>query len=66
MIGAVVDGVNTDSVEAQLLELGDITSASSRVGERVNKIGRSTRLVIDASDVESGGPSEECYQSVSN
>lgn len=48
----VVDRVHTDGVEAQVLELLDITLAASSISDRVCKLGGATGLVVDTADVE--------------
>lgn len=48
----VVDGVDTDGVHAQLLELGDIALASGRLRDGVLQLGGATGLVVDTTDVE--------------
>ena len=53
MVCSVVDGVDTDSIDAQLLELGDVPLAASRVGNGIGRVGGTTRLIIDTTDVKS-------------
>lgn len=57
----VVDRVDTDGVDAQLLELDDITRAAGGVSDGVF-VGRgATRLVVDTADVETTlGGEESC------
>jgi hypothetical protein len=38
VVGSVVDGVDTDRVDAQLLEFGDISLADRRVGEGIRGV----------------------------
>lgn len=59
MASCVVDCVDTDSIDAQFLELGDITRATSLVRDGVCDIGGSSRLIINTANVESAVPGEE-------
>jgi len=61
VVQGIVDHVNTDSVDAQLLELRNITLADGGFGERIFVGGGTTGLIIDAADIESifAGP-ESC------
>lgn len=59
--GGVVDGVHTDGVDAELLELNDVASAVCSVGDRVNEVGRSTGLVVHTAHVESAGSGKESW-----
>lgn len=52
MVCRVVDGVDTDGVQAKLLELGNVTLARPGVGNGVLVGGRATGLVVDTADVE--------------
>jgi hypothetical protein len=65
VIGCVVDGVDTDGIDAQFLELDDITLAAVGIGNGVGQIGGATRLVVNATDVESVIAGEECCKNVS-
>jgi hypothetical protein len=61
----VVDGVDTDRVQAKLLELLDITLAAGAIGNGVLGVGSATGLVVDTADVEALVASEEsCSGSV--
>ena len=62
----VVHHVDPDRVDAQLLELGDVTLADGRVGERIRLAGAATGLVVDAADVEAVATSVERYGEVSS
>jgi hypothetical protein len=53
MIGLVVDSVDADNVDAELLEVLDITLANIRIGERILVSRGTTGLVVDTSEVES-------------
>jgi hypothetical protein len=59
VVGGVVDRVDTDGVDAQLLELGDVTLAAVDIGDGVCEVGAATGLVIDATDVEAVATLEE-------
>lgn len=59
MVGGVVDGVDTDGVEAQLLELSDITLATFDVGNGILCVRSTAWLVVDAADVETFVACEE-------
>jgi hypothetical protein len=65
VVGAVVYGVHTDSVDAQLLELLDIALAAVDVGDGVLSLRGATGLVVNTADVEAvlTGP-EGCGQSL--
>lgn len=52
VVGRVVDAVDTDGVQAKLLELGNVTLARLGVGNGVFVGRRSTGLVVDTTDVE--------------
>lgn len=60
VVGGVVNGVHTDGVETELLEVWDISLAAICICNRVCNIGRATRLIVDTSDVESVVAGEEC------
>jgi len=61
----VVDGVDTDRVQAELLELLDIALAAFGVSDGVLGFGGTAGLVVDATDVEALVASEEsCSVSV--
>ena len=59
VVGAVVDSVDTDSVDSKLLELGNVTLASLFIGNGVLGIRCATRLVVYATDVETLVASKE-------
>jgi hypothetical protein len=75
MAGGVVDGINTDSVDAEALELLDVAFATSNIGNGVLSIGCATWsksdqviaglwivrtwLVVDTTNVEALIASEE-------
>ena len=52
MVGGVVHGVHTDSVDAQLLEFLDIALAAVDVGNGVLSIRGAAGLVVDTANVE--------------
>ena len=62
---SVVDGVYSNSVDAQLLKLSNISCAAGGIGDGICQIGGTTRLVVDATDVESVVSSEESYPIIS-
>ena len=65
MVGSVVDCVNTDSVDAELLELYNVTLATSGISDRVLSRRRASGLVVDTTDVETIIASKEsCKLSV--
>lgn len=53
VVTLVVDSVDTDNVDAKLLEVLDITLADLGVGQRILVGGGTTGLVVDTSEVES-------------
>jgi hypothetical protein len=55
----VVDGVDTDSVETELLELGNIALAALAVSDGVLGVSSTAGLVVNAADVEALVASEE-------
>lgn len=61
MIGLVVDGVNANNVDAELLEVLDITLADLGIGQRILVSGSTTRLVVDTSEVKALVTSPESY-----
>lgn len=64
VIGAVIDSVDTDSVNSQLLELCNVSCAGRGRCHWVDEFGGSTGLPIDTADVESGGSSEESCEAL--
>lgn len=48
----VVDNVDTDGVDAEILEVLDVTLANAGVGERVDSLGVATGLVVDTAEEE--------------
>ena len=65
MIGSIIDGIDSDSVEAQLLKLCDVSFATGLIGDRVSQIGGATGLIVNATNVESIVSSKEgCTTSV--
>ena len=52
VVGGVVDGVDTDGVDAELLEVLDVTLTRGRVGQRVVELARAAGLVVEAPHVE--------------
>lgn len=52
VILGVVDRVDTDGVDAQFLELGDIALAAVDIGDGVREIGGTARLVVKTANVE--------------
>ena len=58
---AVVNGVDTDGVDAELLEQLDVAGQRLGVGDRVGGIGGTTGLVGDTTDVEALLASIEGY-----
>jgi hypothetical protein len=61
VVCCVIDRVDTNGVQAKLLEFGDVTRAGRRIGQRVDELGGSTRLIIDTTDIESVGSLEESW-----
>ena len=64
----VVHHVDTDGVDAQLLKLGNVALAHLGVGQGIDSTGGSSRLVVDAADVETllalpEGCSQRCQYS---
>jgi hypothetical protein len=61
VVGGIIDCVDTNSVDAQLLELSDVTLAASLVGDRVSNLGGTSGLVVNTTNVKSLGSSVEGY-----
>jgi len=59
VVGAVVDSVDADGVDAELLELLNVALAASLVGDGVLCVGGATGLVVDTADVETLVASKE-------
>ena len=59
MAGSVVDSVDTNGVDAELLEVLDVSHAAILVGKRVLCVRRATGLVVDTANVEAVVASEE-------
>jgi hypothetical protein len=53
VISLVVDSVDANNVDAELLEVLDITLANIGIGERILVSRGTTGLVVDTSEVES-------------
>lgn len=58
----VVDGVDTDGVDAKLLELGNVTAADGGIGQGVDVLGRTTGLVVNTTDVETVAAGPESWK----
>ena len=67
MVGRVVYRVDTNRVNTKLLELGDISITNVGISKRVDVSGRTTRLIVNASNIESfvAGPERYRLQSAS-
>ena len=52
VVGGVIDGVDTDGVQAEILEVLDVTLATVGIGDGVGKLGGTTGLVVHTTDVE--------------
>ena len=52
VVGGVVDGVNTDGVQAELLEVLDVALATVGIGDGIGELGGTTGLVVHTTDVE--------------
>lgn len=48
----VVDGVHTDGVEAEVLELLDVTLAAIGIGDGIGELGGAAGLVVNTADIE--------------
>ena len=59
MVGSVVDSIDTDGIDAQLLELCNVSFAAGLISNGVSQIGGAARLVINASNVETVAASKE-------
>ncbi len=59
VVGRVVNGVDTDRVDAELLEVLDVTLAASGIGNGIFGCGGATGLVVNTADVETRIASEE-------
>jgi hypothetical protein len=59
VVGSVVDSVDADSVDTELLELGDVTLAAVCVCDGVLGLSRATWLIVDTADVEAFVASKE-------
>ena len=59
MAGSVVDSVDTNGVDAELLEVLDVSHAAVLISKRVLGVRRATGLVVDTTDVEAVVASEE-------
>ena len=62
MVGRVVDSVDTDGIDAQLLKFCNVSLAASLIGNGISQIGRATRLVVDASNIEAVVAGEEGWR----
>jgi hypothetical protein len=65
VLGRVVDSVDTDGIDAQLLELDDISLTAVGIGNGVSQVGGATGLIVDATDIESVVACEECCDDMS-
>lgn len=59
VVRGVVDGVDTDSVDSKLLELGNVALAASGVSDWVLCVGGATGLVVDTTNVKAIVASKE-------
>lgn len=55
----VIDRVHTDGVQAQFLEVLDVTLATIGISNRIAEVGRTTGLVVDTTHVEAVAALEE-------
>ena len=62
---SVVDGVDSNCIDAQLLEFRDVSLAAVDVGNGIGHVGGATGLVVDATNVETVVASKESYNGVS-
>jgi hypothetical protein len=62
VVSCVVDSVDTDGVQAKLREFSDVTRAGCLISQRVHELRRSSRLVVDAANIESVVPLEESWK----
>jgi len=61
MIGRIVNCIHSDCVESQLFELGHVTLTNFDVGNWIGNFGGTTRLIVNASDVEASITCEESW-----
>jgi hypothetical protein len=61
VVYSIVDSVDTDGVQAKLLEFGDITRTGGGIGQGVHELRRSSWLIVDAADIESVVSLEESW-----
>jgi hypothetical protein len=59
VVGSVVHGVHANSVDAQLLELGDIALAAIDISDGVLSIRGAAGLVVNTANVEALGAGPE-------
>jgi hypothetical protein len=52
MVGTVVDSVDTDGIDAQFCKFCNISFAAGLISNGVRQIGGSTRLIVNATNVE--------------
>lgn len=65
VVHAVVDSIDTDSIDAQVLELGDVSLANIGIGEGIDVGSITTGLVVDTTHVPALAISpESCSWSV--
>lgn len=60
MVSSVVNSVDSNGVEAKLLEVLNVSLAAIGIGNGVCDIRRATRLIVDTSNVKSFAAGEEC------
>ena len=65
VVGCVVNSVDTDGVDAKLLEFGDVALAACYIGDGVLRIRCTTGLVVDTTDVEALAALPESCECVS-
>jgi hypothetical protein len=59
VISSVVNRVDSDGVESKLFEVGDISLANFDIGNWIGYFGGTTRLIVNASDIEASITREE-------
>lgn len=62
VVGSVVDSIDTDGIDAQLLKFCNVSLAAGLIGNGISQIGGATRLVVDASNIETVVASEEGWK----
>lgn len=64
MVLGVVDSIDTDNIDAKVLEVRDVSLTGLGIGQGVRGARRTTRLVVDTAKIEALAISPESCRSI--